>query len=1044
MGDKLTPADDKTSSPEVMPEGRTQKPLEISPETLAERKKAGEMEVKGKTMRGEADVLLNRLAERTSERPMDPETSRKITSVNFSDSVEKQKENIDALETVVFFMLADLFARYPELASNASLGNPKDAASILPKFINKSHPEGLSGADAAAYSKLKQMVWHLNAPVTEYFKDNWGELVATARERSKVVTALAAQSFLPTSAPVIGPLQAPNKKPESSKNGFIGTAVEFGKNHPIAATAIVAAGAFGLYKLFSWIKEKVSPTPSAAAGETAKPAEQKGGILKWILGIGATIAAFFGLGKLLGTDGFQKFVKAKFGVDLDKNRAAKALMLLANGKPGEAAEVLWQGVDENAEFHTKMAGIISKEMGKEVSSKTLFEMRNEKFEDFIGKTAQIKDEFSSTIGEWAGIAKPVAGLFLDSEQKNKEQIAVRGFLKNHESKVRAVMAVRDETTVDDVLKALSGEKPASATDAAGRTATGAAPAAAGLASAATVAALAKPDARTEKPFYEERDALANRLPEGPKRMAVEREKVLVRKIKFSDIRQFNEEVESRDEALRNLLAKNLKPAERKKVQAKIKTMEEQRKHLDRLLTEHAKAYKYYIEGLQKNTDEGDMKKRFADLIQTKEVLEAHYDEIFEREGWTELLALTATHGLKLALFTYRKFLKTSEMTNEHANYLFGKAVDTLRPEKIKERLAALRKPNLSIPGIDELKKETDGLFTGMQKLIDDVHAGSQGIAAEGLTQEHFEQLDALEVTIRQQQRNLERLWHQKQVELKAAIASANTTEQGRLLKEIQEIGAERSRLEAGAIGKLGSMFDRFKLILKGVGGKPEVKDKGVAAFRGFFRRIFKENRKPEGGISKILLRKGKLVVMAAGLVIGGEMLTDEKTGRDKAYAQAGLSMVPLAGTYLDFYSAIAGKEQLTGRKLDVTDRAISSMFGVAGLATDALCVFGIGFAGKGILTGLKAARGVKAASKIAKATESAKDAVSAAKAYKGYRALEVAGKWAFRVSLGTALGVPAYMAFTEDQTVDTSEDFRNEVVGDSIETAPEEASAKAA
>lgn len=1044
MGNKPIPADDKTSSPEVIGESGTRRPPEMSPETLAERRKAGQMEVTGKSIRGEADILLGRLAEKAEKAYSDPETPAKITRINFSDSVEKQKENVDAMETVVFFMLADLFARNPDLAANLKLEDPKVAAAILPSYIKKSHPEGLIGADMAAYAKLKQMVFHLDAPVTTYFKENWSNLVIKARERGKLVNGLAAQSFLPTAAPVIGPAQGPKQpqKPKTPESGALATAVEFGKNHPIAAIAVVAAGAFGAYKLFSWIKEKLSPTTSIMSGGTEKPAEQKSGILKWILGIGATIAAFFGLGKLLGTDGFQTFIKAKFGVDLDKNRAAKSLMLLANGKPGEAAEVLWQGLDENAEFHTKMAEVISKEMGKEVSAKTLFEIRNEKFEDFIGKTAQIKDEFSSTIGEWSGIAKPVVGLFLDSEQKNKEQIAVRGFLKNHESKIRAMMAVREETTVDDVLKALTvaTEKPGSTTDAS-RIATGAAPA---LASAATVAALAKPDARTEKPFYEERDALAKRLPEGPKLMAVEREKVLAKKIKFSDIRQFNEEVESRDEALSRLLAKNLKPAERKKVQAKIKTLQEQQKHLDKLLTEHAKAYKYYVEGLQRNTDEEDMKKRFADLIQTKEVLEAHYDEIFEREGWTELLALTATHGLKLALFTYRKFLKTSEMTNEHANYLFGKAVDTLRPEKIKERLAALRKPNLPIPGIDELKKETDGLFTGMQKLIDDVHAGSQGIASEGLTKEHFEQLDALEVTIRQQQRNLERLWHQKQVELKAAIASANPAEQSRILKEIQEIGSERARLEAGAIGKLGSMFDRFKLICKGVGGKPDVKDKGVEAFRGFFRRIFKENRKPEGGISKVLLRKGKLVVMAAGLILGGEALTDEKTGRGPAYAQAGLSMVPLAGTYLDFYSAIAGKEQLTGRKLDVTDRAISSMFGVAGLATDALCVFGIGFAGKGLLTGLKAARGVKAASKIAKATEAAKDAVSAAKAYKGYRALEVAGKWAFRVSLGTALGVPAYMAFTEDQTVDTSEEFKSEVVGDSIETAPEEAPAKAA
>lgn len=998
-----------------------------APENPAEEYEGRKKETYEKSRRGRADVSLESLEERAS-RNYDPETPRLINEINFHESAEKQKEQLQALTIVSAQIIAQILARNPDAAKKFDL-NKFENIPFLEKYFDSIHPKA---AENAAMHKLLEMRDQMTADVSIAMKEKWPEIVDAAQKTSREMKAMLEVNFK-------------KEHPEKGEDGFISESVKFAKDHYILTAGIALAGAYGIYKLWNWMfpgkeektEEKKEAGKESAEGEKTEKKEEKSGFLKWAFGIGLAIAGIFGLGRMLGSDGVKKWIKDKVGWNVSDNRVAKALTYLSKGEFMKAAKTIWEGVDENADFHEKMAAVINKDQKTEVTAKTLFVLKDEKFEDFLSWTSQAADMASKHAAEIPYLGKAMK-LFLDSEKENEEQIAVRGFLQKHEKTVRKLMSVRNSTTVEAVMHKLyahlTGEREAiPAVVASG--------AAAGAAAGAAKTEAASPAPTSENPEQSQRDAAIEKLPKEKQRRAVENENVLKEKITTDEIAQMQKDIDDREEVLRDLLTKPLDPNQRQKVEAKLAILLGQKETMGKLVSAHSEAASAYLAALESDeVKEEVVIERFTTLVEAKEAIEDLHGDVFRREGWTELQALAITHAARFLVAAHRRWLKTEDINTDHANYLFDKFIDRLKYR--------LRPTPIPMHTLGDVKARTATTFEDIDKSIEQWNKEASGMKKEWMQRKHFEALDRFEAEAGAQHKALDKLWKEKTTELRAAARTNDTPRVKALQTELNEIAQHKMHIEFGQMRNYGGWFKRWQEAFKGNPQSP-VYEQGINRLRMYFRETLRTSKKLQAAstagaqhtLSKVLLRKGRLVFLAGGLILGGETLADEKTGRTKAYAQAGLTMLPVTGTYLDFYSAIAGKEQITGRKLDVTDRAIAGLFGAVGLACDALSVFGIGLAGRAALTAVKAGRGMSAAvraARVASKLGKAKDAAEAGKTLKTIEALQTARKWGFRVSLGTALGIPAYMAFTESAELPVSEDFQKKIIGDAgIEVAPE-------
>lgn len=1064
--------DDSPDSPEIYPDTSFGK---AGLETAEARKEAERMRVQKEAARGRTNISLETLAEKTRARKFDSETPQKINKINFSESPEQQKENLDSLADVTIIMLSNIFQKNPDLDLSKF-----ESVQSLEQYMQELHP---GPAENAAMHKLKEMALYTDSAVSKYFRNTWPQTVEISKGVSKKMSALLSSDWREK---VSGYAEKGKEKAKTLMSELKEDPVKFAKKHWIISGLTILAGAFAAYGIFSVIRKKFFPSP--APSEEKKEGEEKqaeakekksSGFWKWALGIGGTLLALFGVGWLIGPQRIKEFFKEKFGWNLDTNRATKALSLVLEGKFGEAVNVAWEGIDENAKSHAKMAAIISKNMRAKVSGKTLFELKNKNFEDFISTGAQAQDKASMLAQEYGSqYLSWIPGI--DSQEENKAQIAIRGFLKKYEKIIRDIMPIREETTVGEVIAKLAEhqEKRAAALPAGPGTkplpqpkkpeaaaalavAGGAALAVAGGADSAGIAATEAggapesptlpPEIPEERAAYTERDEYTKNLPENLQKKAIAYEKLLAKQISFSDISNISERIEEIEMQLRNLLAAELKPDNRKKVEEKLTEWLKQKEGFYALVENHSNKHNTLTEALKQNADEKTITAKYEDFIESKELIAQYADDMFKAQGWEELKLLAASHALRFATFIKRKWFPANA-AQQHAAHLFDKLFECLKPSNLRAKLAPLiKKPPLV--SLHTIRTATDDLFKRMEESI--VIMDPVRNALRKIEQEHFELLDQYEQKVLTQQRRLSQLWKEKYRVLKAAVKKGEPTD--KLLREIADIGKEKARLEFNTARGCGDMYGQFKAAVKGEGAtkaEKEVYEQGINKFRSFFRKTLRAQKESaiygtERGLSKVLVRRGGLVFLSAAIgAASGAALADESEDTKLVMTQAGLTAVPLVGTYLDFYSAIEGKERITGRKLDATDRAIAAAFGVAGLATDVLSVFGIGLAGKGALMAIKTGRamgGAARAAKVVRAVEAGRDARTALKAYKGYRALEVGGKWGFRVALGGALGKAGYsLVFQETEQLPVSDDFAKDVLGGNIENTEDEVQLKKA
>jgi hypothetical protein len=247
--------------------------------------------------------------------------------------------------------------------------------------------------------------------------------------------------------------------------------------------------------------------------------------------------------------------------------------------------------------------------------------------------------------------------------------------------------------------------------------------------------------------------------------------------------------------------------------------------------------------------------------------------------------------------------------------------------------------------------------------------------------------------------------------------------------------------------------------------------------RTFLEGVSAQKEAIQGGqkisrLAKIRTLGGKLFHYAPMIGLGalGTVLShDSETSWGKAAAQTALDLAPYTGTASDFYSFWQGKEVITGRKLDWTDRGIRLLFGVGGFVSDVAnsSVLGapLGLSIRGIIDGaritktavrgekmIESARAIAAGSKASREIEAGAELLvkegraleaggeAAAKALKaGEKGVEGAtrlertrkilgnvGKYSTRAAIGGIIGSFGYNYFFKpEEAVDIDENMRD-------------------
>lgn len=1053
----FTRATGGTGSPEAEPrsQGRPteQQPLRpTTPEELAAQEAARRQAVIRGTATGMSGVAtapaFEKLEGRAELRKFSQQTVELIHGIDAKKPPEAQRANLTALKDVSKFMLAAMLQQDPSMEKAVDL-SIFDNVPLLGLRLSRI---GANPAEVEAFKKLRELRDDATSPTTAALRAEWPGVVAEAKQTSQMIGALLTADLT-------------QKYVEKDKGpGVIAEGLNWVVKNPKKSIAIAVAGAAGLYlayhalstqidklkKFFGFNKDEKKEDDKKEEGKEGGDKDKKEEDkkekssgwpkwLKWLGGAALAIGGLFGLGRVLGMDGVQEYFKKKLGWNIDASRVYQVAVLMGKGEIMEALKVAWEGADQKQELHKSIADMVSKE-GKKVSAPTIFEVKDEKFEDYLSPVADIQDRGSKAasgkLGKWGN-------MIVGSKERAEERIAVREFLKAHDARLRQILPIRASLTVGEALNALYIDTHPTA--AVAGAAPGAPSATVGGATGAALVAGALPPSAAASAEEKERDAARAKLSPEKQARAIQNENLLRQKITFKDIEQMRKDMDMREETLRALLTKpNLLPADKEKVEAKLATLAEQKEAFGRLHLEHNKAYLAYVEGMQMNADEQTLIALFTSLIEVKEHMEALHGEVFEREGWTVLEALAATHSLRFLTAAHIRWMKTGDIRADHANYLFDKLKTKLSPKGLAETYRRLRaKP---VPRtLAELTASTDEILADIEKTAARWEKPTSGLANEDLGRKHLEELDEMEKRVAAQHKELQTLFDQKHRELKAALGRKDQKTAEGILEEIKQLGKHKVRLEFGEMSGFGKAFERWQQAFKG-DPHNDVYKQGINKMRMLFRKALRNrvaadaSRDAMSKMSRVVMKRGKFIFFAGNIVLGalgGELLHDDKTSRTKAYAQAGLGLVPLAGTYLDFYSAWNGEEQITKRKLDTSDRAISAVFGVVGLASDILTVVGgVGLLGKAGIVAVKAgtgfARGAKAA-KVVRALEAARSAAEGGKVLRRVELLDKVRKVrnvGFAIGLGMALGQAAEMVFTQEAELGFSEDFKKQIIGD--------------
>ncbi|MCX6733843.1 MAG: hypothetical protein NTX63_03435 [Candidatus Peregrinibacteria bacterium] len=347
---------------------------------------------------------------------VDRETADLIMRVDVNKEAKEQSENVQRLQLVSMTLFAKIFE------SGVQVKDLQTLDSISKIDTSKL---SLNACEKIALDKLLEIGSTPGKKLNKEMASIWPQVVDNMRSRyesgsnaKKVITG----------------------EQKETKDKDANVIVKFAKEHPYATAAIAIAGAVGIYKLFF-----------SGSKEEKKEEKSEGGILSKLFS--KTTLIIVGLlivGGLIGPenikDALMKFYK------ISGERISKCIALWKEGRYKDAIWVLFAGEDEHAKEYEQLAGIISKDTGKEVNDSAIQGVANAKYSEFTSPESKAKSFMAQAMGVIPGMGGAIAGLFADSKEKIDQENAIRDYLEKNRDKIIALNLGRDATVFDVLAK----------------------------------------------------------------------------------------------------------------------------------------------------------------------------------------------------------------------------------------------------------------------------------------------------------------------------------------------------------------------------------------------------------------------------------------------------------------------------------------------------------------------------------------------------------------------------------------------------------------
>lgn len=347
---------------------------------------------------------------------VDRETADLIMRVDVNKEAKEQSENVQRLQLVSMTLFAKIFESGVQtkdlqtLDSISKIDTSKLSLNACEKIALDKLLE-IGGASGKKLNKEMESIW-------PQVVDNMRSRYESGSDAKKVITG----------------------EQKETKDKDANVIIKFAKEHPYATAAIAIAGAVGIYKLFF-----------SGSKEEKKEEKSEGGILSKLFS--KTTLIIVGLlivGGLIGPenikDALMKFYK------ISGERISKCIALWKEGRYKDAIWVLFAGEDEHAKEYEQLAGIISKDTGKEVKDSAIQGVANAKYSEFTSPESKAKSFMAQAMGEIPGMGGAIAGLFADSKEKIDQENAIRDYLEKNRDKIASLNLGRDATVFDVLAK----------------------------------------------------------------------------------------------------------------------------------------------------------------------------------------------------------------------------------------------------------------------------------------------------------------------------------------------------------------------------------------------------------------------------------------------------------------------------------------------------------------------------------------------------------------------------------------------------------------
>jgi len=1122
MADQKPKVENPVEQQEALPKAKT--PVDVKIDRRAVQSES-HLEVRG---------LASEIAKKGQELPQDQQTLAILQNFHLeTPAASPEQQNV--LRHLELVCLTGLLSKM----ATESL-DPKKFSALLPDLSNfKNLP--FNPQTLAAFSPLQQKGFNIlktlsentKSSVTEAFSKQWQRITAALPQITGI--ALAAKG-LDLSASTKAPPNLPPKELgmwEKTKNFVV--------EHPIITGLSVIGGGLLIKHFFFSSNEEKKPEEKGFFDKMWDKAKDqiKLPVMLTVLGLCASSA-------LMNRQEIMKWISKNIP-SFNMESGLKFWQLFQNGEYLKAFSSLWEGTGKKEDHSTfdKIGEKIKQELGKNVSKKTLEEMKNEKFASFIsGKSLgeiggstwdKFKKFATSTIGaipelssQTAEASKAVDAVLHSSlpPEKLQELETLRKFLQQHQAELNGKLNA--DSTILDALKIIEKSEKSETRKAAPNP---------------TDQKTSEKDAE-KTPQIQPTDFLPA-LITATQKVETGEKKNLAEKVK----KDLDERYIPAEE-----ITNIVKIAEAHGVST-VKLAE--------LMKAREEKQNAYLDDLQKNAKKEKLAKKAEDLMNANEELGNELRELKkntqQKTGWKEeqYLAVTqapmfVTRYLRLPS-TYREYGKyllgeltvgATESATRNAQELFheifqkektatqlatevkkletkftnsermkaqyldptGKPLqlssaqvvqhdfdfariaeveneliltkNALLIQQKREALAILKQNNPLAPAALKLEQEIQEELTKMEtlkskflssknqrvqkelarELSTDLSSLRSQVERPGqppsLLKEHYQKFDQLSSQVENMRKELEA--HIANRVMSAEQLPRGSKEQAAVVREINDLFHERVNLDIkgfdemdGVAKKFRTDWDNFRSLHNGALNAESEKylQSETAKLRTWFNRMIggaTENAnqlKTAGGALKapgINSFKGNVVfytvMIGAGTYFNQQ--SNPQVGVEKSLQQAAIDIMPVTGTASDFYSAIKGKEYITEKELDATDRTIRGAFGVAGLLCDIGTVAGIGLAGRAALSSAKGARAAKKAIGLREVIDVALKSNKEIDTMRGLREIQKTGRFAQGLLIAGSLGAAGYNYILKPTETRTISPEMKAIMGDQLkETA---------